>query len=169
MNRTKLLTIAVVGLLVINLGTLFLVFFNKPQHPPHHGEGPPPPHGRGHGPRDYMIDVLQFDEAQQKQFDLLIKDHRSKSDELNEINRELHTELYGLLKSDTINQRTMDVLTQKIAENQVATDKLNFSHFQQVKALCTPEQLKNFEELAGELSRLFGGPKGGPPPPPPGM
>lgn len=64
MNRTKLLTIAVIGLLLLNLGVLGMMFLSKPPHPPM----PPEMHGgpRPDGPKQIIIDRLHLDAAQQK-------------------------------------------------------------------------------------------------------
>lgn len=162
MNRTKLLTIAVIGLLLINLGTLGVLLVQKPGRPPH-GPLSPPPHKHGEGPRQLIIDRLHFDAEQQKQYDVLINEHRIKTDELHEASRDIHNELYSLLKADTIDRTKADSLILQIADNQKAVDNLNFSHFQEIKKICKPGQFGDFNELAGELAGLFG-PKGPPPP-----
>lgn len=159
MNRTKLLTIAVIGLLLINLGTLGVLLMQKPGRLPHGQLSPPK---RGEGPRQLIIDRLHFDAEQQKQYDVLITEHRTKTDELHEASRDMHNELYSLLKADTIDRTKADSLILQIADNQKAVDNLNFDHFQEIKGICKPGQVGDFNELANELSRLFG-PKGPPP------
>ncbi|MCW3102805.1 MAG: hypothetical protein JWO09_1245 [Bacteroidetes bacterium] len=159
MNRTKLLTIAVIGLLLLNTGTLGMLLLRGAEHHPH-GDMPPPP--RGEGPKRIIMERLHFDEAQRRQYEALIDGHRKRSDELHEASRYLHKELYSLLAADTADKAKADALILQIAENQKATDNLNFDHFQQIKAICRPEQLNDFKELSEELSELFG-PKGPPP------
>lgn len=156
MNRTKLLTIAVIGLLLLNFGILGVMFFGKPSHPPMH-----PPHGgpKGEGPKQIIIERLHLDATQQKDYELLIVDHRSKTDELHEASKELHDKLFSLLKGDTINQRDSDSLILEIANNQKAIEDLNFAHFGAIKKLCKGEQVAFFNELVDDLGRLFA-PKG---------
>lgn len=158
MNRTKLLTIAVTGLLLLNFGILGVMFFGKPSHPPMH-----PPHGgpKGEGPKQIIIERLHFDEMQQKEYELLIVDHKTKTDELHEASKKLHDELFSLLKGDTINQQQSDSLKLEIANNQKAIEDLNFDHFNAIKKLCKGEQVGDFNELVDELGRLFA-PKGRP-------
>jgi protein CpxP len=160
MNRTKLLTIAVVGLLLLNLGTLTLMMFKQtgphPAGPPHRGEGP----------KKIISERLNFDEEQQKQYEVIIKDHQFKMKELNRKSRELHDELYLLLTVAVINKTKSDTIIQQIAENQKELDNLNFDHFQKIKAICKGPQLENFNGLVLDLTHLFGpknGPKNGPP------
>ena len=162
MNRTKLLTIAVIGLLLINLGTLCVMIMHKPPGPPQGNM--PPPHGpNGEGPRQIIIDRLHFDTNQQQQYEVFISEHRNKTDDLHDASKELHNQLYSLLKNESIDKAKSDSLIQQIADNQKEIENLNFTHFQKIKTLCKPEQLEYFNELAGELSELFG-PKGPPPP-----
>jgi len=160
MNRTKLLTIAVIGLLLLNAGTLGMLLLRGPGHHPHGDMPPPPP--RGEGPKHIIMERLHFDDAQRKQYEALIDDHRKRSDELHEASRNLHKELYSLLAADTADKARASALILLIADNQKITDHLNFEHFQQIKAICRPEQLSDFKELSKELSELFG-PKGPPP------
>lgn len=160
MNRTKLLTIAVIGLLLLNFGILSVMFFGKTSQPPIH-----PPHGgpKGEGPKQIIIERLQFDVMQQKNYELLVVEHRNKTDELHEASKKLHDDLYSLLKEDTINQRQSDLLIIEIADNQKAIENLNLDHFNAIKKLCKGEQVGYFNELVDELGQLFG--RKGPPPP----
>ena len=158
MNRTKLLTIAVIGLLLLNFGILGVMFFGKPSHPPMH-----PEHGgqKGEGPKQIIIERLHFDVMQQKDYELLVVEHRNKTDELHEASKKLHDGLFSLLKGDTINQRQSDSLVMEIANNQKAIEDLNFNHFSAIKKLCEGKQVGYYNELVDELGRLFA-PKGRP-------
>ncbi len=155
MNKTKLLTIAVVGLLILNLGMMALFLFNG--KPPQHQGGP-----EGEGPKKIIIERLNFDEGQQKQYEGIITEHRSKTKELNKRSRDLHDELYSLLKNNTIDKTISDSLIKTITENQKAKEDLNFDHFQKIKAICKSDQLERFNGLVIDLTHLFS-PKNGPP------
>jgi len=156
MNRTKLLTIAVIGLLLLNFGILGVMFFGKPAHPPMH-----PPHGgpNGEGPKQIIIERLHLDAMQQKDYELLVVEHRNKTDELHEASKKLHDELFSLLKGDTNNKGQSDSLMLEVANNQKAIENLNFDHFNAIKKLCKGEQVGYFNELVNDLGRLFA-PKG---------
>ncbi len=169
MNRTKLLTIAVLGLLLINLGTLLVIFLNRSGHhprPPHEQEGP-----RGEGPKRIIIERLNFDEAQQKQYEEIIVEHRKKMRELNDASRDLHNELFGQLTENVIDKAKADSVISLISLNQKALDNLNFDHFQKIKGICKPGQIEQFNDLVKDLTHLFspqGPPPGGPNGPPHG-
>jgi Spy/CpxP family protein refolding chaperone len=155
MNRTKLLTIAVIGLLIINLGTLGMMFLAKSVHPMH-PEGP-----NGEGPKKIIIERLHFDEQQQQKYQLLVDEHMDKTKELHNESRGMHDELFVLLKEEPVDKTKADSMIQSIANNQKAIEQLNFEHFQKIKMLCKPEQVKEFNSLVDELGELFA-PKGRP-------
>ncbi|MDQ3046821.1 MAG: periplasmic heavy metal sensor [Bacteroidota bacterium] len=156
MNRTKLLTIAVVGLLLLNFGILGVIFFGKDSHPPIHGEHPK---NKGEGPKQIIIDRLHFDEAQQADYELLVTEHRKRTEEMHEASKELHDHLFSLLKADTLNQQKRDSLILEIANNQKAIEELNFDHFYGIKKMCKGDQVALFNTLVDDLGRLFA-PKG---------
>lgn len=153
MTRIKLLTIAVVGLLLINIGTLsFIVVVMRP------AAGQDKHQQRGEGPKHFITERLGFDATQQHEYELIIHEHRSGADALNRESRDLHNELYLLLKEEPVNKTKADSIIERIAMNQKATDELNFGHFQKIKAICRNEQVEKFNALAAELAGLFGGP-----------
>ena len=148
MERTKLLTITIIGLLLINLATLGFVFLNgpKPGGMPH--EGRPLP-------KDIIIDKLHFDANQQKEYEKLIRWHRGKIDQLDDSIRQTKNSLYsGLTESDT-NTKTKDSLIALLNSYQKQVEETHFKHFEDIKKLCKPEQQEDFKALTTELSRIF--------------
>jgi len=148
MERTKLLTITIIGLLLINLATLGFVFLNgpKPGGMPH--EGRPLP-------KDIIIDKLHFDANQQKEYEKLIRWHRGKIDQLDDSIRQTKNSLYsGLTESDT-NTKTKDSLIALLNTYQKQVEETHFKHFEDIKKLCKPEQQEDFKALTTELSRIF--------------
>ncbi len=173
MERTKLLTITVIGLLVLNLLTIGVLVFRTNQRP-----APP----GGEEPARVIIDRLHLDTVQQQQYRQLITQHQQQTRQLSEQAKELYRTYYGLLEATPVDSVRANALSQEIAANQRTSAQVNFAHFQQIKALCRPEQQADFVRLVAELSRLFGrsqrpdrgGPPNGPPPgspngPPPGQ
>jgi Spy/CpxP family protein refolding chaperone len=153
MNRTKLLTIAVLGLLLINLATLTFIVLRRP-HPPikpfEESIGP-----RGEGPKKLIIERLNFDSTQQMEYGKIVDAHRRKSRELNDEARNLHEKLYVLLKENAINKTKADSIIVLISENQKLKDNLNLEHFEQIKLICKPEQRDKFNALVDDLTLLF--------------
>jgi protein CpxP len=151
MERSKLLTIAVIGLLLLNVMTLGFLVFRRPPHPPH---------GKG-GPAGIIIERLQLDEQQKSDFRKLADVHHEAFVKLTDNAKELRHRYYNLLREDVIDTAKADSLRTQMSANQGEIDKLNLEHFQQIRALCTPKQKERFNGLAEEILRFFHGP---PPP-----
>lgn len=145
MQKVKLLTIAVIGLLLLNVCLLAFVFFRHPM-----GMHPHQP-----TPDVVIIDKLQFDKPQQEAYRLLIDEHRAAINKIRTNTYELKDTLYKQLLLPT-NQRTIvDSLITALANNQQSIEQINFKHFDDIKQLCKPEQLNNFKDLVDDLAKLF--------------
>lgn len=147
MEKTKLLTIAVIGLLVINLGTLGFLLLN--------GKGDPHPHGGRPEPREIIIEKLHFDAVQQKEYAKLIEWHRSEITRLDDNIRKAKNELYSQLSQAETNATSKDSLISVINSNQKQIEETHFRHFEDIKKLCHKDQMKDFNALTEELSRIF--------------
>jgi periplasmic protein CpxP/Spy len=71
MSKIKLLSIAVIGLLVMNLCIVGFLFLGKPPLPPE-GEAP----FAKEATRKKIIELLHFDNEQIRQYEELIQQHR---------------------------------------------------------------------------------------------
>jgi protein CpxP len=147
MEKTKLLTIAVIGLLIINFGTLGFLFLNGKDHHPRHGERPEP--------KEIIIEKLNFDANQQKEYAKIIQWHRREITRLDDNIRQAKNELYSALSQAEVNLKTKDSLINSINANQKQIEETHFKHFEDIKKLCNKDQLKDFNALTEELSRIF--------------
>ena len=147
MEKTKLLTIAVIGLLVINFGTLGFLLLN--------GKGHRPPQAGRQKPKEIIIEKLHFDEAQQKDYAKLIKWHRGEITKLDGNIREAKNELYSQLLQPETNLKAKDSLISVINLNQKQIEQTHFKHFEDIKKLCHKNQMDDFNDLTEELGRIF--------------
>jgi Spy/CpxP family protein refolding chaperone len=146
MKKSALLTIAVIGLLLINLGTLtFIIFSREPDARMRGGEGP----------KYIIIERLSLDAAQQAAYEKMIEQHRKRTQELREESRTLHKDLYALLKENAPDTVQVNAIKDNIALNQKQIEDLNFSHFMHLRSLCRGEQIEKFNALANDLAHLF--------------
>lgn len=153
MTKTRLLTITVIGLLLLNLSILASFIFSERKSPPQ---------GAGFDRREpkwIVIERLQLDEAQQQAYQVLIDAHRREHRALNDRCRDLKHGLYALLKHDTVDSTRADSLIAEVAATQQHLEQLNFHHFQQLRKICRPEQLPAFDRLAEELADIFTRPR----------
>lgn len=152
MNKVRLLSILVGGLLILNLAVLWV--FTR-------GDRPGGPH---HRPREIIIDRLKFDQAQVDEYDGLIKIHRSSIDEAQYQIMGIKKELYQKLDDASVDTIQVQQLTDSIAAVQDRIEKIHFYHFRDIRALCKGEQIARFDAFSEELAELFAPPHKGPRP-----
>jgi protein CpxP len=144
MTKTKFLTISVIVLLVLNLGTITFLFTRRP---------PPPFKIEQEGPRKIIIERLGFDKNQIDQYEMLIQKHHEVIKELQDDIKRKKNELYETLTSSDTSKVT--IIEQKISYLQLEIEKTYYQHFQAIKALCKPNQLIKFNDLVKDLAKMF--------------
>ncbi len=164
MSKIKLLTIAVIGLLVVNIGIIgYLMMKKKPtdSNPPMGMERRPP--GMRERPKKIIADRLHFDKEQIAQYDDLIKEHQAAIQQLDDSIRIAKNNLYRSLATTSLIGRDSLVATLGTFQKQI--EIIHYEHFAALKKICKPGQLNDFNELTKELARFFApGKKEGPPP-----
>ena len=149
MNKTKVLGLAVIALLVLNFGILAFLFLSKNE------DGP-----RGRKmPREIIIEKLHFDKNQIDAYDKTIKIHQETIRELDDSIRTAKNDLYQLLNSENINSVQKESIFLKLANYQKQIETTHFNHFIEIKKLCKKEQLSDYKNLTEELSKLFSHPR----------
>lgn len=142
MTRNRVLSIAVVVLVLLNIATLTIHFL----HGPLHGHGGPP-HG---GPKHLIIERLHFDAEQVAAYEATIKKHRRKIDALDERMMELRGQLYSVTDS-----AASDSLIRLIGETQSAVERVHTGHFTEIRALCKPDQVPLYDAMRKDLAGYF--------------
>ena len=148
MEKQKLLTFAVIGLLLLNTGLLAMLWLTPKDH-------------KRERPHDFIIRSLQLDPTQQQQYEALIPLHRQQVEQLRHESHGMQRELIGLLKAPAPDLKKADSIAELIAHNRKEIELINFRHFSDIRALCRPEQQKLFDSLTDQIVALFR-------PPPPG-
>ena len=153
MTKTRLLSIALVVLVVLNVATLSFFFLHRP----------PPPHPRKHeGPKAIIIERLRFNDEQVKAYDALIDEHHKRILEMDAEMLGLRDRLYAQLSAPDSARK--DSLLHAVGDLQSAIERVHVDHFAGIKALCKPDQLPLFDQLTRDLASYFH--QGGPPPRP---
>lgn len=150
MKRERLLTIAVVVLLVLNSAVVgYLLIGQRP--------GPPRPELF-----DLLVRELEMNSNQQQNYFRLRDQHRDQMDKLN-LQFAVLLEKYLSLISDSSREERVQLEDEMaILEKQKAS--ITFDHFNAVKQLCTPEQQEKFNKLIPEIARMMSRPRQGRPP-----
>jgi periplasmic protein CpxP/Spy len=146
MNKTRFLTLAVVGLIALNIG--MIAFFLSKKMQPH----------RGDGPRKIIVERLHFDQKQVGEYEKLIQKHRA---DIRQKEAELvaaRQAIYNQLLDEDYSKN--DSLTAQVGRLQTAVEQIHFAHFRDIKSLCRPDQIKDFDALVGDLAAYFPRSKG---------
>jgi Spy/CpxP family protein refolding chaperone len=161
MNKNKLIIIIVGLLILLNVTTLAFIAFNQ-----NNRKGPPPPHPQGQpGDRpDPFIKEMGFTEQQLVNFEAVKEKHMRRNEEINREIRLKYSAYYGQLKTTQTDQSealaaldTILLLHKKLAVS-------NYEHFEEIKKLCTEEQLSKFNTLIEEVGKQFSADNKPPPP-----
>lgn len=160
MSKIKLLSIAVIGLLLVNIAIVsFLMFRKSPPlpggRPPMAQEGRPPE--QSYGPKKIIIEKLDFDKEQAAQYEILIKQHQLLIASLNDSIKDAKNDLYSSLTDETFTGK--DSLIAKLGLLQRKVEITHYDHFAAIKKLCRPDQLENYASLTKELAKFFAPPK----------
>ena len=148
-SNNKILTIAVVLLLLTNI-TLVIFMVKGRNHHPRKGTG-----GKGE-PFEMMVKELNMTEQQQKEYKQLKEDHFKTIKPLFDSVRAAKTAFFSLIKDTAVNDSTVNVYSQRISERQSIIDKLTFDHFKRVRNLFTPEQQPKFDEFVKKMMQQRG-------------
>lgn len=140
MNNKGILQWIVAILFIVNLFLLYSLMFSHPQT-----EG---------GPKNYIIHKLHFDPHQTEQYELTIQQHRREIDESERRMNDTRNALYQQLQFKN-NQPKIDSLLAVIAQQQQQAEQINYRHFLQIKQLCKPSQMEDFNHLTQEIAQLF--------------
>jgi periplasmic protein CpxP/Spy len=139
-SKVKYLTIACIGLVLLNLSTLFFIF----------KLGPRP---KGMHKQKVIIEKLGFDKAQREKYTVLIQQHRTSMDKNRNRIHSLRNELYSTLANNDAVKK--DSLLDILRVEQAAMEAINYDHFMGIKQICTPAQEHLFNELTLELADIF--------------
>lgn len=145
MDKIKLLTFAVIGLLMLNLTLLSLLFINSPK-------GNERNHKR---PQEIIVEKLHFDKKQQEQYEQIIHWHRERITDLEGQIRETKQELYTLLQKEAVDETEKNNLIATLANHQKEIEATHFKHFEDIKKICRKDQMQDYNELTSELSKIF--------------
>jgi hypothetical protein len=163
MKNKTLLLVAFGGMVILNLVTLGVLWFNFGHgHVPGSGIGPGP--GPGHmgppprGPKDFISQELTFSPEQNEAFEQLRKEHFG---QVREIEREIGETRELLMKKYAIDNGEAEAkpLIEKMTALRGEMETATFQHFQQVRNLCNEAQKATFDSIIGEvMTRLSGKP-----------
>ncbi|HMS32918.1 MAG TPA: Spy/CpxP family protein refolding chaperone [Ignavibacteria bacterium] len=175
-DKNKILTIAVVALIITNLGILVYLWYERSQNFNSTGrmssgermqrpEGKPPQDrmtSEG-GPKEFLILELKLDEKQKEDYGKLVDEHRAEMKRIREKIRNEKDDMWKEITKPKNENNTAERSAAEIGEDQKQIELITFAHFQKVRELCNDDQKKKFDEVIQETLRMMG-PENPPPP-----
>lgn len=160
--KTKVLTITIVILILLNIGTMIMVFMvsNRPdEFERRPGSGFMAPRGEGGGMRmrvgieTMLTERLHFTEEQISEFEKTREFHMKETKRISESIRSNKINLNKLVASQKVDSVEFHKSIETIAVLQGEMEKLNFNHFREIRKICNDEQREEFDRfLVNELS-----------------
>jgi protein CpxP len=155
MEKNRFLTIVIIFLLILNLGTLVFVFVSR------NGGHQRPPFREG-GPANFITQELGFDEQQKTRFNELKKEHQTQMRNMQDSMKIQRDQFPEIIISD--NEARADSITTVIGRYQKQIEMYTYQHFVKVYALCNEDQKKKFSHIIEDILKMMSPGKGGPPP-----
>jgi protein CpxP len=138
--------IAVLVLLLLNMGTLTFLWVNRPPDP------------REAGPFQFLVRATEMDEAQQETYHQLRMEHRNALETYRSQNRQLREAMFQLLATREANSAEVQMLADSLGALRTKEELFTYEHFRQVRAICRPDQLQRFDAAIGEAVQSMGPP-----------
>ncbi len=145
MKREKILMWFVAALFLLNIGTLSFLWLHKPPRP----AGLPPKQLER-----LIVEKLALKPEQQKVFEALKKTHH---EQMHQLDAEYAAGLghyFSLLAKDSVFPTEKDSLENILVRIQQLRAQTTFQHFEDLKALSSPENRGNFKALLPDLMQV---------------
>lgn len=147
MKQVRILKIAVLVLVLLNLAFLAFHFTRTRKHRPMHA-GP-------NGIAKMISRELNFNKEQTIEFEDLIVIHKANIDRLVKEKTQVKRKLYKLLDGKNEHVKGQPALIAELGGIQVELEALHYEHFNRIRQLCTEDQVDGFKKLQRKLVHIF--------------
>lgn len=139
-SKNKLLLIAVIGLLLINIAMLFFFLNRDPEKRGPRG-------GREARMTEFLKQKVGFNAKQLEQYDTLSKQHREKIRSSFDEMRNSKERLLKDLGASAFSDSAMQLAAAQSAGIQKEMELKMLQHFADIRRICTPDQQPKFDSL----------------------
>lgn len=148
-NNTRILTIAVILLLIVNGVMLYFILKGK-GHPDNFRKD-----GKG-GPIEMMKKELGMTDQQQKDFEAMKDAHFKNMKPLADSIRAAKTAFFSLVKEVSPSDSAINAAELKVRDLQMQADKMTFDHFRKLRNIFTADQQKKFDDFVSKMMQRPG-------------
>jgi periplasmic protein CpxP/Spy len=142
-NNNRILTIAVVLLLIANIALVAMMLMGKKGGRERRGERPEP--------AEMMAKELNMSEQQKAEYKQLRDEHFKNVRPYFDSVRVAKTAFFALTKEPNVSDSTIQAYSNRVAEKRAALDKVTFEHFRKVRSLFTPEQQPKYDSFIQKM------------------
>ena len=151
-SKQRMIVWAIIVLVILNLGTLATLWINHFQRiapPPRSGFGPPKQ------ARTFLTRELAFTEDQKEQLKTLQTRQMAQMDALQHDIDDLKRRMMDELLTSSAETGTIDDLAGEIGEIEAKKSRLVYTHLEEIRDLCTPQQRKRYNGIIQEILQIM--------------
>jgi len=153
-STTKILSIAVILLLLVNIAMIiFMLNRGKPHHDGKNSRG------KSNDPFEMIAKELNMTDEQRTTHLKFRDEYFTSVRPLLDSVRTAKQAFFALIKEENVSDSIFNIYANRIAERQIAADKLTFEHFRRVRALYNPDQQKKYDEFVQKMIQRSGNKK----------
>ena len=153
MKSNKILSVAVVLLLLINIALVIFMLKGRNKH-----DTKRPPKG---DPFEMIAKELKTNDAQRKQHLQYRDEYFKMVKPLNDSVKSVKSVYFSLIKDAAASDSTISNYNKRIADLQSTIDKITFEHLKRVRAIYVGEQQTKYDELVQRMVQRQGNKGGG--------
>jgi hypothetical protein len=143
MKNTKILTLAVVVLLLSNIALVaFMLTAKNKKGDKRQGR---------REPFEMMVKELGMTEEQQKDYKAMKEEHMKNVKPLFDSVKVAKSAFFALTKDSTATDSIINLHSLRVSEKQSALDKVTFEHFRKVRKLFTADQQPKFDSFMQKM------------------
>ena len=143
-SSNKILTIAVILLLLVNVALLVFMFRSKKHHDFQRR------YGKG-GPAEYMAKELGMTDEQKNKFQELREAHFKSVRPLFDSIAGIRETFFDLVRNQNAGDSSINDYSQRVASVQVEIDKKTLTHFREVRSMFKGEQLGKYDKFVQKI------------------
>ena len=147
-----------IGLVILNICTLGIIWSQNGTPIPKFGKSDRVPGDRKHQADMYLLDQLEYNEAQRTAFFDLTQQHMLQMNSIHEGIRKSKQAFYEVLDQADVDSSRVVELSEEVARWQVKLEQRTFYHFKAIRDLGTPEQQEKFDRVILSALKMIGNP-----------
>ena len=142
-SSNKILSVAVILLLVINTVLLVFMWRSKDRH---NSKRP-----QGSSPFEMMVKELHLTDQQKNEYKKLRDEHFAAVKPLFDSIREIRKDFMRLVKESVVSDTALSNYSDRIAKKQATIDRLTLDHLRKARSLFSGDQQKQFDDFVQKM------------------